>query len=62
MRKTAAALTVWLGGRFAGTRIEADLDALPALQPERDALWARLNAAGFLTEEERRRMAGVGEG
>jgi phage portal protein BeeE len=34
---------------------------VPALQPERDALWARLNAAGFLTDEERRRMAGVGQ-
>jgi HK97 family phage portal protein len=62
VRKTAAALTVWLGGRFAGVRIEADLDGLPALQPERDALWARLNAASFLTDEERRRMAGVGKG
>jgi HK97 family phage portal protein len=61
VRKTAGALTVWLGGRFAGIRIEADLDGLPALQPERDALWARLNAATFLTDEERRRMAGVGE-
>mgnify|MGYP006168221937 CR=1 FL=1 len=40
-------------------KIEADLDGLPALQPERDALWARLNAATFLTDEERRRMAGV---
>ncbi len=61
VRKTASALTVWLGGRFAGIRIEADLDGLPALQPERDALWARLNAATFLTDKERRRMAGVGE-
>src|SRR5690606_33799 len=33
VRKTAAALTGWLGGRFAGVRIEADLDGLPALQP-----------------------------
>ena len=49
VRKTAAALGGWLGGRFAGIRIEADLEALPALQPERDALWARLNAAAFLT-------------
>ncbi|MEG2499388.1 MAG: phage portal protein, partial [Brevundimonas sp.] len=40
-------------------RIEADLDAVPALQGERDALWARLEAAGFLTVEERRKMAGV---
>ncbi|MDP2116283.1 MAG: phage portal protein [Brevundimonas sp.] len=61
VRKTAAALTAWLDGRFAGTRIEADLESLPALQPERDALWARLNAATFLTDEERRRMAGVGD-
>ena len=59
-RKTAGALTGWLGGRFDGIRVEADLDAVPALQPERDALWARLSAASFLTDEERRRMAGVG--
>jgi HK97 family phage portal protein len=61
VRKTAAALTGWLGVRFPGTRIEADLEAMPALQPEREALWARLNAASFLTDEERRRMAGVGD-
>jgi len=61
VRKTAGALTGWLGSRFAGVRIEPDLDAVPALQPERDALWARLGAASFLTDEERRRMAGVGE-
>ncbi|WP_428150268.1 phage portal protein [Brevundimonas sp.] len=60
-RKMAGALSGWLGGRFEGVRIEADLDAVPALQPERDALWARLNAASFLTDEERRRMAGVGD-
>ena len=59
-RKTAGALTGWLGGRFGGIRVEPDLDAVPALQPERDALWARLAAASFLTDEERRRMAGVG--
>lgn len=60
VRKTAAALTGWLGARFPGCRIEADLDGVPALQPERDALWARLTAASFLTDDERRRMAGVG--
>ncbi len=59
-RKTAGALTGWLSGRFEGIRVETDLDAVPALQPERDALWARLSAASFLTDEERRRMAGVG--
>lgn len=61
VRKTAGALTGWLGGRFEGIRIEPDLDAVPALQPERDALWARLSAASFLSDDERRRMAGVGD-
>ena len=59
-KKAAGALTGWLGGRFDGIRIEVDLDAVPALQPERDALWERLSAASFLTDDERRRMAGVG--
>lgn len=59
VRKAAGAMTGWLGSRFSDCRIEPDLDAVPALQVERDALWARLNAAGFLTEDERRRMAGV---
>jgi HK97 family phage portal protein len=60
VRKTAAALTGWLGGRFAGLRIAPDLDQVPALSGERDALWARLEAASFLTPEERRAMAGLG--
>lgn len=60
VRKTAAALTGWLGARFPDVRIEPDMDVVPALQPEREALWARLETASFLTDEERRRMAGVG--
>ncbi len=59
VRKTAGALTGWLGQRYGDLRIEPDLETVPALQAERDALWARLGAAGFLTDEERRRMAGV---
>lgn len=59
VRKAAGALTGWLGGRFAGCEVRADLDGVPALQAERDALWARLEAASFLTPEERRRMAGL---
>ena len=61
VRKAAGALTGWLGERFPDCEVRADLDAVPALQPERDALWARLEAASFLTEDERRRMAGIGE-
>ena len=59
VKRMCGALTGWLGQRFEDVRIEPDLDGAPALQVERDALWARLNAAGFLTDEERRRMAGV---
>ncbi|KQS54027.1 portal protein [Brevundimonas sp. Leaf363] len=59
VRKAAASLTVWLGQPFPGVSIEPDLDGVPALSGERDALWARLGAATFLNDEERRRMAGV---
>ena len=36
-----------------------DLDAVPALATERAALWARLDAASFLDEAERRELAGL---
>ena len=60
--RTARALTGWLGPRFGAVTISCDLDGVPALAPEREALWARLEAASFLTPEERRRMAGLGDG
>ena len=60
--RLARALTGWLGAQFANVRIGCDLDAVPALAPQREALWARLEAATFLTPEERRQMAGLGNG
>jgi HK97 family phage portal protein len=57
--RAARALTGWLGARHPGARIACDLDGVPALSAERDALWARLEAASFLTPEERRRLAGL---
>ena len=57
--RAARALTGWLGAKFPGARVALDLDAVPALSAERDALWARLEAASFLTPQERRRLAGV---
>ncbi|HVY87155.1 MAG TPA: phage portal protein, partial [Caulobacterales bacterium] len=60
--KAARAIEAWLGDRWpeAGlAAIEVDLDAVPALALEREALWSRLNAADFLSEVEKRRMAGV---
>lgn len=59
--RLARALTGWLGAQFADVRIACDLDAVPALAPEREALWARLEAATFLTPQERRQMAGLGD-
>lgn len=60
--RAARAMTAWLGVKFPGARIACDLDAVPALSAEREALWARLEAASFLTPEERRRMAGLSDG
>ncbi|ATQ42129.1 phage portal protein [Caulobacter mirabilis] len=57
--RLARALTGWLGVRHPNVRIACDLDAVPALSAERDALWARLEAATFLTPDERRRLAGL---
>ncbi|PKP84358.1 MAG: phage portal protein, partial [Alphaproteobacteria bacterium HGW-Alphaproteobacteria-2] len=51
----------WLGG-FAGGEItlRPDLDGVHALSLEREALWARVGAAGFLTEAEKRQILGLG--
>ncbi len=59
-QRIGRALSAWLGPRFDGAEVRPDLDQLPALSDERAALWARLEAASFLTPEERRRMAGLG--
>ncbi|MBS0237296.1 MAG: phage portal protein [Proteobacteria bacterium] len=48
------------GGESRGTNLELkpDLDQIEALAPERDALWKRLEAASFLTNDEKRAAAG----
>jgi HK97 family phage portal protein len=59
--KTAMALTRWLAPRFGeGLRIAYDADQVDALAPEREAVWARVGGAGFLTLNERRAAAGYG--
>ena len=60
--RAARAMTAWLGAKFPGARVGVDLDAVPALSAEREALWSRLEAATFLTPEARRRMAGLSDG
>lgn len=43
-----------------GLELRPDLDALAALSPDREALWARLDGASFLTQDEKRAAAGYG--
>src|SRR5262249_2779763 len=62
--KAAGSIEAWLGDRWADAgpaAISVDLDAVPALAVERDALWARVAGADFLDEDEKRRLAGVEE-
>jgi HK97 family phage portal protein len=58
VRRTAAALSNWLG-RPQGARIEPDFAGLEALAAEREALWARIAGADFLTDDEKRRRLGL---
>ena len=59
MRVTAT-VAAWLG-RMSGEVLDLvpDLDQVPALAAERDAQWARVSAANFLTEAEKRRLLGL---
>lgn len=59
--RVVAALSGWLDTPFAeDVEIALDLDHVPALAAEREALWARIGAADFLSLEEKRALAGVG--
>ena len=58
--KVTEALSHWLGQHGGEVlRIEVDRDRVPALQAERDAEWARIASADFLTADEKRRMLGL---
>lgn len=61
VEKTTRALSNWLEPKFPGARIIADIETLPALSAEREALWARIDAASFLEAAEKRRLAGLSE-
>ena len=59
-KKTASGLQRWLRPYFGpDVSITVDMDGIPALSEERTALWNRLSQASFLTDEERRRLAGL---
>jgi HK97 family phage portal protein len=57
--RTAASFSAWLADAFGdGLRLEPDLDRIAGLAGEREALWARVGAAGFLSDEEKREAVG----
>ncbi len=59
VNRTAKAFSAWLEPAY-GSLIELrpDLDAIEALSSEREALWSRLEAASFLTDDEKRAVIG----
>ena len=58
-QKTANALTAWLGGSYNGAKVTCDLENVPALAADREALWKRVGDADFLSAEEKRSMLGL---
>ena len=59
VNRMAQGISRWLSPAYGGSlQIKPDLDQVEALNPEREALWARLNAATFLTDDEKRSAAG----
>jgi HK97 family phage portal protein len=59
--RTLRELTAFLAPGFgAALRLWYDADAIEGLSAERDALWARVGQAGFLSDEEKRQAVGYG--
>ncbi len=52
-------LNVWLSKQFGeDLRLSIDIDAIPALAPRREEVWAKLSKADFLTLNEKRKAVG----
>jgi HK97 family phage portal protein len=57
--RTAASFSAWLSEAYGERlRLEPDLDRIAGLSAEREALWARVGAAAFLSDEEKREAVG----
>lgn len=54
------AVEMWLKPAWGELRFDYDLDRIDALSGERAAEWARVGAASFLTEDEKREALGYG--
>lgn len=60
VKRVADDLSFWLAPAFGGVTLAPDLDDVEALAEDRAALWARVGAAEFLTDAEKRELVGVG--
>src|SRR5919108_152023 len=61
VNRTARSLSAWLAPAWGEPiALKPDLDAIEALSAEREALWARLERASFLTADEKRAAVGYG--
>ncbi len=61
LARTAEALGLWLAPAYGDDlRLGHDLDQISGLANERDQLWARVGAADFLTDAEKRQAVGYG--
>jgi phage portal protein BeeE len=59
VQRTAASFAAWFSeDRETALRLVPDLDQVSGLAAERSELWARVGAATFLTDEEKRRAVG----
>lgn len=59
--RTASEMSGFLSARFgSGLRFTYDADQVDGLALEREALWTRLGAADFLTDDEKREAVGYG--
>ena len=56
--RAAEALSGFIGG---GLRLTPDLDQVDAMSQDREALWARIEKASFLTTDEKRQAVGSGK-
>ncbi|PSJ50124.1 phage portal protein [Kumtagia ephedrae] len=57
--RTVREFSAWLAPAFGdGLRVAYDADQVDGLAAEREALWARVGAAGFLSDDEKREAVG----
>ena len=60
--KLLGALAEGLASWWPEALLAVDMDRVPALAEDREALWAQVNASTFLSDAEKRAMLGIGPG